>query len=44
MGENDIITNVVEPVIHHHPVAGGLDHGMRVLAVAFQKPTERLAI
>jgi len=44
VGENDIITNVVEPIIHHHPVARRLDDRMRVLAVAFEEPAKRLAI
>ena len=44
MGENDIITNVIEPVVHHHPVARRLDNRVRVLTVSFQKPTERLAV
>ena len=44
MGENDIITNVVEPVVHHHPVARRFDNRMRVLPVAFEKAAERLAV
>ena len=44
MGENDIITNVVEPVVDHHPVARRLDNRMAVLAIAFEKPAQRLTI
>ncbi len=44
MGENDIITNVVEPVVHHHPVARRLDNRMRVLPIAFEKPAQRLSV
>lgn len=43
VGENDIIANVVEPVVHHHLVAGGLHHSTAVLAIPLQKRTERLA-
>ncbi|MDT4858367.1 hypothetical protein FQZ97_928360 [compost metagenome] len=44
MGEDDIITNVVEPVVDHHPVARRLDNRMAVLAIALEKAAERLAV
>jgi hypothetical protein len=44
VGENDIVTNVVEPVIDHHPVAGCLDNGTRILPVPLQERAKRLAV
>lgn len=44
VGENDIITNVVEPVVDHHPVARRLDNRMAVLAVALEKAAKRLTV
>ncbi|ERM00604.1 hypothetical protein Q644_25825 [Brucella intermedia 229E] len=44
MSESDIIADVIQPVIYHHPVTGGFHHSVAVLPISLKKRTERLPV
>lgn len=44
MRQHDIVADVVEPVVHHHPVTGGFHHRMAILPIPLQKRAQRLVI
>lgn len=44
MRQHHIVADVVQPVVHHHPVAGGFHNRVRVLPIPLQKAAERLTV